>query len=182
MDGDAGGGWVAASLRNSPNLFIPVMLDIVLVLSGNEVLKSPSDPLVGVHLLGFLFVIHCNPMVVLEVILELFGFLELFEEKLVELILARTIHGVHTFEDPVEQLQESLDFSVAEPLDLHQMGHVKIAFQSTIRCTVLEDILYPLSARDILASVFGLAPFPQHSASKSTSFAHAVIDELFFEE
>ena len=102
MDGDAGGGWVAASLRNSPNLFIPVMLDIVLVLSGNEVLESPSDPLVGVHLLGFLFVIHCNPMVVLEVILELFGFLELFEEKLVKLILTRTVLGVHALKHPVE--------------------------------------------------------------------------------
>ena len=102
MDGDAGGGWVAASLRNSPNLFIPVMLDIVLVLSGNEVLESLSDPLVGVHLLGLLFIVHCNPMVVLEVILELVGFLELFEEKLVKLILTRTVLGVHALKHPVE--------------------------------------------------------------------------------
>ena len=160
MDGHAGGDWVAASLRNSPNLFIPVMLDIVLILSGNEVLEAPSGPLVGVHLRGLLFVIHSNPMVVLEVILELFGFLELFEEKLVELILAWAILGVHTFEDPIEQLQESLDFSVAEPFDLHQMGHVKIALQSTIRCTVLEDMLYPLSPGDILASFFSMAQFP----------------------
>ena len=136
------------------------MLDIVLVLSGNEVLESPSDPLVGVHLLGLLFVIHCNPMVVLEVILELVGFLELFEEKLVKLILTRTVLGVHALKHPVEQLQENHDFSVAEPLDLHQVGHVKVAFQSTIRCTILEDVLYPLSARDILASFFGLAQFP----------------------
>ena len=182
VDGDARGSWVAASLRDSPNLFIPVMLDIILVFSGNEVLESPSDPFVSVHLFGLLFVVHGLPMVVLEVILELFVFLELFEEKLVELILARTILGVHTFEDPVEQLQESLDFSVAEPLDLHQMGHVKIALQSTIRCTVLENVLYPLSARDIRASFFGLAQLPQHSASKSRPFAHAVIDELFLEE
>ncbi len=78
------------------------MLDIVLVLSGNEVLESPSDPLVGVHFLGLLFIVHCNPMVVLEVILELVGFLELFEEKLVKLILTRTVLGVHALKYPVE--------------------------------------------------------------------------------
>ena len=102
MDGDAEGGWVAASLRNSPNLFIPVMLDIVLVLSGNEVLASPPDPFVCVHLFGFLFIVHCNPMVVLEVILELVGLLELFEEKLVKLILTRTVLGVHALKHPIE--------------------------------------------------------------------------------
>ena len=59
------------------------MLDIVLVLTRNEFLESPSDPFVGVHLLGLLFVVHGNPMVVLEVTLELVDFLELFEEKLV---------------------------------------------------------------------------------------------------
>ena len=78
------------------------MLDIVLVLSGNEVLESPPDPLVGVHLLGLLFIVHCNPMVVLEVILELVGFLELFKEKLVKLILTRTVLGVHALKYPIE--------------------------------------------------------------------------------
>ena len=78
------------------------MLDIVLVLTSNEILESPSDPFVGVYLLGLLFVIHGNPMVVLEVILELFGFLELFEEKLVKLILTRTVLGVHALKHPVE--------------------------------------------------------------------------------
>ena len=78
------------------------MLDIVLVLSGNEVLESPSDPLVGVHLLGLLFIVYCNPTVALEVILELVGFLELFEEKLVKLILTRTVLGVHALKHPIE--------------------------------------------------------------------------------
>ena len=160
MNGDARGSGVAAALRDSPNFLIPIMLNIVLVFTCNEVLESSSDPFASLHLFGLLFVVHCNPMVVLEVILELFGFLELFEEKLVKLILTRTVLGVHALKHPVEELQESLDFSVAEPLDLHQVGHVKVAFQSTIRCTILEDVLYPLSARDILASFFGLAQFP----------------------
>ena len=72
------------------------MLDGILVLSGNEVFESSSNPLVSVHLFGFLFVIHGNPVVILEVILELVGFLELFEEKLMELVLARAILGIHT--------------------------------------------------------------------------------------
>ncbi len=102
MDGDARGGRIAASLRDSPNLFIPIVLNVVLILSGNEVLESSSDPLVSVHLFGLLFVVHGNPMVVLEVILELFGFLELFEEKLVKLIFTRTVFGVHTLKHPIK--------------------------------------------------------------------------------
>ena len=96
MDGDTRGSRVAAALRNSPNLFIPIMLDGVLVLSGNEVFESSSNPLVSVYLFGLLFVIHGNPVVIFEVILELVGFLELFEEKFMELVLAWAILGIHT--------------------------------------------------------------------------------------
>ena len=51
------------------------MLYVVLILSGNEVLESSSDPLASVHLFGFLLVIHGNPVVVFEIVLELVGFL-----------------------------------------------------------------------------------------------------------
>ena len=96
MNGDTRGSRIAATLRDPPNFFIPIVLDSILVFSGNEVFESPSDPLVSVHLFGFLFIVHGNPVVVLEVILEFVGFLELFEEKLMELVLARAILGIHT--------------------------------------------------------------------------------------
>ena len=83
-------------MRDPPNFFIPIMLDGILVFSGNEVFESPSDPFVSVHLLSLLFIVHGNPVVIFEVILELVGFLELFEEKLMELVLARAILGIHT--------------------------------------------------------------------------------------
>ena len=136
------------------------MLNVVLILSGNEVFESSSDPLVSVHLFGFLFVIHGNPVVVFEVVLELVGFLELYEEKFMELVLAWAVLGIHTLKHPVEQLKERLNLSITEPLDLHQVGHVKVTFQSSIGRTILEDILYPLSTGDILAFFFSLAQFP----------------------
>ena len=160
MDGDTGGSRVATALRNSPNLFIPIMFNVVLVLSGNEVFESSSDPLVSVHLFGLLFVIHGNPVVVFKVVLELVGFLELFEEKFMELVLAWAILGIHTLKHPVEQFKERLNLSITEPLDLHQVGHVKVTFQSSVGCAILEDILYPLSSGDILAFFFSLAQFP----------------------
>ena len=104
------------------------MLNVVLILLGNEVLESSSDPLVSVHLFGLLFVIHGNPVVVFEIVLELVGFLELFEEKLMKLVLAWAVLGIHALKHPVKQLQESLNLTVAEPLDLHQVGHVKVTF------------------------------------------------------
>ena len=160
MDGDTRGSRIAATLRDPPNFFIPIMLDGILVLSGNEVFESPSDPFVSVHLLSLLFIVHGNPVVIFEVVLELVGFLELFEEKLMELVLAGAILGIHTCEHPVEQLKKRLYLSVTEPLDLHQVGHVKVAFQSSIGRTVLKDILYPLSPRDVFAFLFSLAQFP----------------------
>ena len=102
------------------------MLDDILIFSGNEIFESASNPFVSVHLFGFLLVVHGNPVVILEVILELVGFLELFEEKLMELVLARAIFGIHSLEHPVEQLKERLYLSVTEPLDLHQVGHVEV--------------------------------------------------------
>ena len=78
------------------------------------------------HLLSFLFIVHGNPVVVFEVVLELVGFLELFEEKFVKLILARAILGIHSLKHPVEQFKERLYLSVTEPLDLHQVGHVEV--------------------------------------------------------
>ena len=102
------------------------MFDDILIFSGNEVFESASNPFVGMHLFGFLFIVHGNPVVVLEVVLELIGFLELFEEKLVKLVLARAILGIHSLEHPVEQLKERLYLSVTEPLDLHQVGHVEV--------------------------------------------------------
>ena len=72
------------------------MFNDILIFSGNEVFESASDPLVSMHLFSFLFVVHGNSVVILEVILELVGFLELFEEKLMELVLARAILGIHT--------------------------------------------------------------------------------------
>ena len=77
------------------------MLDVILIFSGNEVLESP-DPFICVDLFSLLFVVHCNSMVVLEVILELLSFLELFEEELMELIFARAVLGVHAFKNPVK--------------------------------------------------------------------------------
>ena len=73
------------------------MFDDILIFSGNEVFESTSNPFVGVHLFGFLFVVHGNPVVVLEVVLELVGFLELLEEKLMELVFARAVFRIHTF-------------------------------------------------------------------------------------
>ena len=71
------------------------MLNDILIFSGDEVFESTSDPLVPMHLFSFLFVIHGNSVVVLEVILELFGFLELLEEKLVERVLTRAVFRIH---------------------------------------------------------------------------------------
>ncbi len=78
------------------------MFSDVLVLSGNEVFESASNPFVGMHLFGLLFIIHGNPVVVLEVILELIGFLELLEEKFMKLVLTRAVLGVHSLKNPVE--------------------------------------------------------------------------------
>ena len=78
------------------------MLDVILIFTGNEVLESSSDPFICVNLFSFLFVVHCNSMVVLEVILELLSFLELFGEELMELIFARAVLGVHAFKNPVK--------------------------------------------------------------------------------
>ena len=160
MDGDTRGSRIAAALRDPPNFFIPIMLDGILVLSGNEVFESSSNPLVSVYLFGLRFVIHGNPVVIFEVILELVGFLELFEEKFMELVFAWAVFGIHPLKHPIEQFKERLNLSVTEPLDLHQVGHVKVTFQSTIGCTILEDVLYPLSSGDILTSFFSLAQFP----------------------
>ena len=102
------------------------MLNDILIFSGNEIFESASNPFIGMHLLSFLFIVHGNPVVVLEVVLELVGFLELFEEKLVKLVLTRAIFGIHSLEYPVEQLKERLYLSVTEPLDLHQVGHVEV--------------------------------------------------------
>ena len=77
-----------------------------------------------------------------------------------KLVLAWAVLGIHALKHPVKQLQESLNLTVAEPLDLHQVGHVKVTFQSSIGGTILEDILYPLSSGDILASFFSMAQFP----------------------
>ncbi len=73
------------------------MFDDILIFSGNEVLESTSNPFVGVHLFGFLFVVHGNSVVVLEVVLEFVGFLELLEEKLVERVVARAVFRIHAF-------------------------------------------------------------------------------------
>ena len=71
------------------------MLNVILILAGNEVFKSSSDPFVCVDLFGFLFVIHSNSMVILKVVFELLGFLELLEEKFMKLVLARAVLGVY---------------------------------------------------------------------------------------
>ena len=102
------------------------MLDDILIFSGNEIFESASNPFIGMHLLSFLFIVHGNPVVVFEVVLELVGFLELFEEKFVKLVLARAILRIHSLKHPVEQLEERLYLSVTEPLDLHQVGHVEV--------------------------------------------------------
>ena len=102
MNGGTRSSGVAATLRNPPNFFIPIMLDVILIFSGNEVLESSPDPFICVDLFSLLFVVHCNSMVVLEVILELLSFLELFEEELMKLILARAVLGVHAFKNPVK--------------------------------------------------------------------------------
>ena len=73
------------------------MFNDILIFSGNEVFEPASDPLVCMHLFSFLLVIHGNSVVILEVILELVGFLELLEEKLVERVLARAVFRVHAF-------------------------------------------------------------------------------------
>ncbi len=73
------------------------MFNDILIFSGNEVFESASDPFVRMHLFSFLLVIHGNPVVIFEVILELFGFLELLEEKLVERVLARAVFRIHAF-------------------------------------------------------------------------------------
>ena len=73
------------------------MLDDILIFSGNEIFESASNPFIGMHLLGFLFIVHGNPVVVFEVVLELVGFLELFKEKLVERVLTRAVFRIHTF-------------------------------------------------------------------------------------
>ena len=73
------------------------MFNDILIFSGNEVFESASDPLVPMHLFSLLFVIHGNSVVVLEVVLELVGFLELLEEKLMELVFARAVFRIHTF-------------------------------------------------------------------------------------
>ena len=73
------------------------MFNDILIFSGNEVLESTSDPLVRMHLFSFLLVIHGNSVVILEVILELVGFLELLEEKLVERVFARAVFRIHAF-------------------------------------------------------------------------------------
>ena len=158
------------------------MLKDILIFSGNEIFESASNPFIGVHLLSFLFIVHGNSVVVLEVVLELVGFLELFEEKFVKLILARAVLRIHSLEHPVEQFKERLNLSVTEPLDLHQVGHVKVTFRSTIGCTILEDVLYPLSSGNVFTSFFSLAQFPQHPTAKSGAFAHAGVDKLFFKE
>ena len=73
------------------------MFNDILIFSGNEVFESASDPLVSMHLLSFLLVVHGNSVVVFEVVLELVGFLELFKEKLVERVLTRAVFRIHTF-------------------------------------------------------------------------------------
>ena len=73
------------------------MFNDILIFSGNEVFESASDPLVSMHLLSFLLVVHGNSVVVFEVVLELVGFLELFKEKLVERVLAWAVFRVHPF-------------------------------------------------------------------------------------
>ena len=73
------------------------MFNDILIFSGNEVLESASNPFVCVHLFSFLLVIHGNSVVIFEVILELVGFLELLEEKLVERVLARAVFRIHAF-------------------------------------------------------------------------------------
>ena len=59
------------------------MLDDILIFSGNEIFESASNPFIGMYLFSLLFVVHGNPVVVFIVVLELLGFLELFEEKFV---------------------------------------------------------------------------------------------------
>ena len=133
------------------------MFNDVLIFSGNEIFESTSNPFVGMHLFGLLLVVHGNPVIVFKVVLELVGFLELFEEKLMELVFAWAVFRIHAFKHPIEQLEKRLYLTVTEPLHLHQVGHVKVGLQSTIGSTILQDILHPLSTRDILASFFGLA-------------------------
>ena len=67
------------------------MFNDILIFSGNEIFESASDPLVSMHLLSFLLVVHGDSGIVFEVILEFVGFLELLEEKLVESVLARAV-------------------------------------------------------------------------------------------
>ena len=73
------------------------MFNDILIFSGNEVFESASDPLVSMHLFSFLLVVHGNSVVIFEVVLELVGFLELLEEKLVERVLARAVFRIHAF-------------------------------------------------------------------------------------
>ena len=157
MDGNSRSGGIATTGRNPPHFFIPIMFDDILIFSGNEMFESTSNPFVGMHLFGLLLVVHGNPVIVFKVVLELVGFLELFEEKLMELVFAWAVFRIHTFKHPIEQLEKRLYLTVAEPLNLHQVSHVKVSLQSTIGRAVLQDILHPLSSRDIFASFLGLA-------------------------
>ena len=78
------------------------MLNVILIFAGNEVFESSSNPFVRVDLFGFLFVIHSNSVIILEVIFELIGFLELLEEKFMKLVLTRAVLGVHFLKNPIE--------------------------------------------------------------------------------
>ena len=88
--------------RDSGNLIVPVALDNLLILSYDIVLKSFSDPFVRLYFLRFLCVVEVDALVVLKIVLERLGLLELFEHHFVKSFLVWLLLWIHAIKDEVE--------------------------------------------------------------------------------